>query len=263
MVEELTPPAWKGEEPMSSTRTSFLSQSDSFCRTTFSLQQRNTRIVQVVVEDEGSHDEKEVQVEAQQRERLDRKPWPSPQAMGRYFHGSHLSACMGVGSAQHNAEVERVVAALQDQGRTLRLFEKCPSILAVRGQVIYGVVPMSYKRTRTKTGKWRYDKNRTNIALRRRYAHLDGVHIYQAKGTAAKASLTDLLNSLEAVGWRIIRTQRKVPDGILLRPDGKVVAIEALGVQPTGARSWTIKTKRDSYSMFDEVHIEKFVKVPA
>ena len=73
--------------------------------------------------------------------------------------------------------------------------------------------------------------------------------------------LVDELKKLMLDGWKVINLRGLSPDGIAVK-DGKVVAIEVLGVQYKKGKgychNWTYKSKKERYSMFDDVIIKTF-----
>lgn len=69
------------------------------------------------------------------------------------------------------------------------------------------------------------------------------------------------IKKLEKEGWKVINTKGVIPDAIAIK-NNKCVAIEVLGISyrknKGWHRSWTVKNKTDTYSMYDDVIIEVF-----
>lgn len=80
-----------------------------------------------------------------------------------------------------------------------------------------------------------------------------------------EALLKKTIRELEAEGWRVVDLEGKSPDAVAAK-DGKIIAVEILGqrwIPGTGWKQrWTYKAKKENYSMFDDVVIKVFKRVP-
>ena len=74
-----------------------------------------------------------------------------------------------------------------------------------------------------------------------------------------------VVEKLKSEGWRVINLDNKSPDAIAIK-DGKVVAVEVLGFIRKHKKGrgnpkkncYSLKDKKLTYSMFDDLIIEKF-----
>jgi hypothetical protein len=79
--------------------------------------------------------------------------------------------------------------------------------------------------------------------------------------TMHEQRLEDTLKEFEKQGYRTINLGGKSPDGIAFK-DNKIIAIEVLGCTHRTGKGWhknfTVKKKKEQYSMFDDVYITTF-----
>ena len=76
--------------------------------------------------------------------------------------------------------------------------------------------------------------------------------------------LNETIRELEAEGWRVVDLKGKSPDAVAAK-DGKLIAIEVLGQSWTKKGwkgNWTFRSKKANYSMFDDVLIKVFRRIP-
>lgn len=89
--------------------------------------------------------------------------------------------------------------------------------------------------------------------------------IGMVKSSTHPEVLDKKLKELEEDGWRVVRLKGKSPDAVASK-DGKIIAVVVLASQwkdGTGwTQKWTYKTKRRNYEMFDDVLIERFLRIP-
>ena len=80
-----------------------------------------------------------------------------------------------------------------------------------------------------------------------------------------KKAVVVYLEELRNKGWKTINLKGKSPDGIAVK-DNKIVAIELLGTTHRNGKGWhsnySISQKKSDYSMFDEVVVKTFKRVP-
>lgn len=76
-----------------------------------------------------------------------------------------------------------------------------------------------------------------------------------------RLKVKETLKRLETEGYKVIDLENKSPDGIAIK-DGKVIAVEVLGLQLSKKghwrHSWSVKSKHQIYHMFDDLIIETF-----
>jgi len=74
-------------------------------------------------------------------------------------------------------------------------------------------------------------------------------------------AVIDEIQKLMNDGWRVVNLKGLSPDAIAAK-NGKLIAIEVLGLDYRKGRgwhrNWTYKSKKEMYSMFDEVIIKTF-----
>jgi hypothetical protein len=77
-------------------------------------------------------------------------------------------------------------------------------------------------------------------------------------GRQHEAILDEAILEMQKKGWRIIRLDGKSPDAIAVK-DGRIVALEVMGRTWRQGKGWdlaghgTFQTKKQEYSMFDEI----------
>ncbi len=73
--------------------------------------------------------------------------------------------------------------------------------------------------------------------------------------------LKEVIKQLREDGFRVIDLEAKCPDGIAVK-NNKIYAVEVLGRKYIKGKGWknkfTIKSKKETYSMFDDVIIKTF-----
>lgn len=152
------------------------------------------------------------------------------------------------GKPAHRAAVLALVQDLEAEGRVILCDERLPRVLATKAGQVWAVAPVHLRPDR-RPGKGRWHWSKTHASVRRQWTHLDGVHTYLVGPVPAHEAFRTEFARLKAEGWRIIRLARKCPDALLVRPTGKIVAVDAM----TTRDEYSLRRKRESYSMFDEV----------
>lgn len=160
------------------------------------------------------------------------------------------------GSQQHQALIGKVAAELAAKGRVILCAERLPRILAIKDGQVWAVTPRHLRRAGKSAGKGKWLHSKSIAATSRRYPRLDGVHVFTVRGADdASRAADEKVAALQDFGWRVLKIGNRCPDALLLEPDGKLIAVEALLVRPDGSRNWTRRAKEQSYAVFDGVHI--------
>lgn len=157
----------------------------------------------------------------------------------------------------HAAGLDDALAILQAEGwRVVKCGPSLPPVVASDGARIIGAA-LQERRRRGEGWKPRH----TRGMLVARWAWLDEVRVFPFRSGERKRILAEAEARLKAEGWRVVRTGRKVPDALAVRP-GCFLAVEHLRAKSPGAIRSAAHGKRLTYAVWDEVRIFEALAPP-